>query len=164
MSTHAKPAPDLFLYAAAALGMAPEHCLVIEDSVNGVLAARAAGMRVWGFLGGGHMDAAAGARLVGAGAERLVTDWREAKALFSTLATRHGRLKGGHGEWGWCEAGDQARSEYFTGSVFKPVTNVDWMRFGSPVISIVSRRPSSSLKNAFASIFARCWPRHTCAP
>ena len=86
-----KPAPDLFLYAAAALGITPEHCLVIEDSVNGVLAARAAGMRVWGFLGGGHMDAAAGARLVDAGAERLIADWREAKALFSTLTPHYGR-------------------------------------------------------------------------
>jgi HAD superfamily hydrolase (TIGR01509 family) len=82
---HAKPAPDLFLHASAALGIAPERCLVIEDSVNGVLAARAAQMRVWGFMGGGHMDAAAGARLVDAGAERLVVDWREARALFSTL-------------------------------------------------------------------------------
>ena len=61
------------------------HCLVIEDSVNGVLAARAAGMGVWGFLGGGHMDEAAGARLMNAGAERLVADWREAMGLFSGL-------------------------------------------------------------------------------
>ncbi len=82
---HAKPAPDLFLHAASALGIAPEHCLVIEDSVNGVRAARAAGMRVWGFLGGGHMDEAAGARLTEAGAERLVANWREAMVLFATL-------------------------------------------------------------------------------
>jgi HAD superfamily hydrolase (TIGR01509 family) len=82
---HAKPAPDLFLYAASALDIAPERCLVIEDSVNGVLAARAAGMRVWGFAGGGHMDEAASARLVAAGAECVIADWREAKVLFSTL-------------------------------------------------------------------------------
>lgn len=42
-----KPAPDLYLEAAARLGLAPEHCLVIEDSLNGVKAARAAGMDVW---------------------------------------------------------------------------------------------------------------------
>lgn len=40
-----KPAPDLFLSAAACLGIAPEDCLVFEDSPNGVRAARAAGMR-----------------------------------------------------------------------------------------------------------------------
>ena len=79
---HAKPAPDLFLHAASALGIAPEHCLVIEDSVNGVRAARAANMRVWGFAGGGHMDEAASARLLAAGAERVLADWHEAAALF----------------------------------------------------------------------------------
>ena len=40
-----KPAPDLFLSAAACLGVAPDACLVFEDSPNGILAARAAGMR-----------------------------------------------------------------------------------------------------------------------
>jgi HAD superfamily hydrolase (TIGR01509 family) len=39
-----KPAPDLFLSAAACLGLPPERCLVFEDSANGILAARAAGM------------------------------------------------------------------------------------------------------------------------
>lgn len=42
--THAKPAPDVFLAAAAALGLAPETCLAIEDSHNGIRAAHAAGM------------------------------------------------------------------------------------------------------------------------
>ncbi|UTA48676.1 HAD family phosphatase [Simiduia sp. 21SJ11W-1] len=41
-----KPAPDLFLWAAAEMGVAPEHCLVVEDSVQGVQAAQAAGMAV----------------------------------------------------------------------------------------------------------------------
>jgi beta-phosphoglucomutase-like phosphatase (HAD superfamily) len=41
----AKPAPDLFLFAAAALGAGPAHCLVIEDSPHGIAAARAAGIR-----------------------------------------------------------------------------------------------------------------------
>jgi HAD superfamily hydrolase (TIGR01509 family) len=41
-----KPAPDVFLLAARRLGVDPAQCLVVEDSLNGVLAARAAGMRV----------------------------------------------------------------------------------------------------------------------
>ena len=44
-----KPAPDLFLHAAEVMGFEPQACLVIEDSVNGVLAAKAAGMIAWGF-------------------------------------------------------------------------------------------------------------------
>jgi HAD superfamily hydrolase (TIGR01509 family) len=82
---HAKPAPDLFLLAADALGVAPAQCLVVEDSVNGVLAGRAAGMRVWGFSGGGHMTERVAARLEHAGAERVVADWSEAQELFATL-------------------------------------------------------------------------------
>jgi len=42
---HVKPAPDLFLSAAAGLGIAPKHCVVFEDSPNGMRAAAAAGMR-----------------------------------------------------------------------------------------------------------------------
>jgi len=83
--THAKPAPDLFLHAASALAAPPAECLVIEDSVNGVRAATAAGMRVWGFLGGGHHDDGSGDRLRAAGAERVVLDWDEARGLFDDV-------------------------------------------------------------------------------
>jgi len=83
--THAKPAPDLFLHAARALAVQPAHCLVIEDSINGVVAGRAAGMRVWGFGGGGHMSERLTARLAEAGAERIVASWGEAEDLFATL-------------------------------------------------------------------------------
>ncbi|HXH55392.1 MAG TPA: HAD family hydrolase [Gammaproteobacteria bacterium] len=49
-----KPAPDLFLFAAEKMGILPENCLVIEDSVAGIQAARSAQMSVIGFLGGNH--------------------------------------------------------------------------------------------------------------
>jgi HAD superfamily hydrolase (TIGR01509 family) len=47
-----KPAPDLFLHAAATLGADPARCAVVEDSRYGVEAARAAGMRAFGYAGG----------------------------------------------------------------------------------------------------------------
>lgn len=43
-AVHKKPAPDLFLAAARKLGLPPAACVVVEDAVNGVQAARAAGM------------------------------------------------------------------------------------------------------------------------
>ncbi len=55
---HGKPAPDLFLFAAKAMGFAPDACVVIEDSVPGVQAAVAAGMPVLGYAGDPHTDAA----------------------------------------------------------------------------------------------------------
>jgi beta-phosphoglucomutase-like phosphatase (HAD superfamily) len=49
-----KPAPDLFLFAAKNMGVQPENCIVIEDSLIGAQAAIAAGMKVMMFLGGSH--------------------------------------------------------------------------------------------------------------
>lgn len=66
-----KPAPDIYLHAAAQMGATPEACLVIEDSPTGARAARDAGMRVLGFVGAGHVvdgaALAAGLRDAGAG-------------------------------------------------------------------------------------------------
>ncbi|HBK90944.1 MAG TPA: haloacid dehalogenase [Parvularcula sp.] len=70
-----KPAPDIFLYAAEKIGADPARCLVLEDSVNGVRAGRAAGMTVWGFTGGGHCFDGHGARLAAAGAGRIIPDF-----------------------------------------------------------------------------------------
>ena len=47
-----KPAPDLFLYAAARMGVAPHRCAVVEDSPFGLTAALDAGMSAFGFAGG----------------------------------------------------------------------------------------------------------------
>jgi HAD superfamily hydrolase (TIGR01509 family) len=47
-----KPSPELFLYAAQTMGFAPEQCIVVEDSVHGVRAARAAGMEVLAYAVG----------------------------------------------------------------------------------------------------------------
>jgi len=63
-----KPAPDIFLYAASQMGADPAHCLVIEDSLAGVTAARRAGMSVIGFTGGGHISHDLNERLRAAGA------------------------------------------------------------------------------------------------
>ncbi|HET9160136.1 MAG TPA: HAD family phosphatase [Caulobacteraceae bacterium] len=83
---HAKPAPDIFLYAAEKLGVAPQRSLVLEDSVNGVRAGRAAGMTVWGFVGGGHCDVDLADHLIDEGAERSLTSWAEVEALLSEAA------------------------------------------------------------------------------
>jgi HAD superfamily hydrolase (TIGR01509 family) len=52
---HGKPAPDLLFLAAKRMGVKPETCLVIEDSMTGIEAAIAANMQVWRFMGGSHM-------------------------------------------------------------------------------------------------------------
>jgi HAD superfamily hydrolase (TIGR01509 family) len=73
MVARGKPAPDLFLHAALAMRTAPHRTLVVEDSVTGVIAGKAAGMTVWGFTGGSHYrgrDAAVA--LLEAGADRIV--------------------------------------------------------------------------------------------
>ena len=67
--------------AADRLGAAPARSLVIEDSVNGVRAGRAAGMTVWAFVGGDHCDAELGLHLMDEGADLIVTDWAQAQAL-----------------------------------------------------------------------------------
>ena len=67
-----KPAPDLFLFAAEKLGIAAEYCLVIEDSIAGVHAARAAGMIPLGFTGTSPEPEVHGERLKQVGARLLV--------------------------------------------------------------------------------------------
>jgi HAD superfamily hydrolase (TIGR01509 family) len=85
MVARGKPAPDLFLLAARSMGALPARTLVVEDSLTGVEAGKAAGMTVWGFIGGSHY---AGRRdieaaLVAAGADRVFASMAE----FATTET-----------------------------------------------------------------------------
>jgi HAD superfamily hydrolase (TIGR01509 family) len=83
MVARGKPAPDLFLYAAERMQADPHRALVIEDSVSGVKAGKAAGMTVWGFVGGSHYQSRDGKAILGeAGADRVF----ERMADFSRMA------------------------------------------------------------------------------
>lgn len=64
-----KPAPDVYLLAASASGVTPEHCLVIEDTPTGIRAAKSAGMTVLGYAG--LFDAS---QLLAAGADAVFDD------------------------------------------------------------------------------------------
>lgn len=82
-----KPAPDLFLHAAATLGVPAGRVLVIEDSLTGILAAKAAGMMVWGFVGGSHHRILPNApALRAAGADRIVQSMPELGEAIRGLA------------------------------------------------------------------------------
>ena len=82
-----KPSPDLFLHAARAMGVEPKNCLVIEDSVAEVIAGRAAGMAVFGFVGASHFSPLDdGAHLTAAGAELLFDDMAQLPDLAARAA------------------------------------------------------------------------------
>jgi len=84
-----KPSPDLFLFAARAMSAAPKDCLVIEDSVAGVVGARAAGMTVFGFVGASHFSPPdEGAELTAAGAELLFDDMAQLPDLVAARAAQ----------------------------------------------------------------------------
>jgi HAD superfamily hydrolase (TIGR01509 family) len=78
-----KPAPDIFLYAAAQIGVAPSDCMVIEDSASGVQAGVAAGMTVIGLCAANHCRAGHAERLSDAGASYVVDSWLEVARLIS---------------------------------------------------------------------------------
>lgn len=75
-----KPAPDLFLHAAARMRVNPKDCLVVEDSPAGVAAGVAAGMTVIGFVGGSHAGGKLGNHLIAAGARSVISDMRALKS------------------------------------------------------------------------------------
>ena len=80
-----KPFPDLFQFAATAMGKAPANCVVIEDSIAGVTGAVAAGMTVFGFTGGSHCRPGDGESLKTAGAALVFDDMRQLPALLARL-------------------------------------------------------------------------------
>lgn len=85
MVERGKPFPDLFLYTSEKISVAPEDCVVIEDSANGVLAALAAGMTAIGFCGGGHCLDDHGDVLKEAGAHMIAKDSEELGYLLEDL-------------------------------------------------------------------------------
>ena len=80
-----KPAPDLFLHAAAKMEVAPADCIVVEDSPVGVAAAVAAGMTPIGFAGGSHAQSQLPAQLTAAGARAVIADMRVLKSTVVAL-------------------------------------------------------------------------------
>lgn len=86
MVENGKPAPDLFLLAADGMGVAPEECLVIEDSPPGVQAACAAGMKAVGLVAGGHVQPGLDRRLEEAGAAQVFRTAAELGRYLRALA------------------------------------------------------------------------------
>ncbi len=80
-----KPAPDLFLYSAEKMGVAPENCAVIEDSPAGVKSACAAGMRALGFAGGSHCFEGHAERLDAEGATGVFDKMSELPQLIEQI-------------------------------------------------------------------------------
>lgn len=82
---HGKPAPDLFLLAAARMQAEPAQCIVVEDSPPGVTAAVAAGMTPIGFVGGSHAPGRLARELAAAGAKTVIADMRALKSTLTEL-------------------------------------------------------------------------------
>jgi HAD superfamily hydrolase (TIGR01509 family) len=81
-----KPAPDIFLHAAQTLAAEPGDVMVVEDTRPGVVAARAAGMRVIGYTGGSHGYPGHADDLTEAGAETVISRWSDLGPVLAALA------------------------------------------------------------------------------
>ncbi|MBA1139909.1 HAD family hydrolase [Mesorhizobium neociceri] len=89
MVARGKPAPDLFLHAAASMRAHPRNCIVVEDSPAGIAAARAAGMRVFAFTGGSHAgNPALKARLASSEPDFIFADMLQLPDLIAGLGAR----------------------------------------------------------------------------
>jgi HAD superfamily hydrolase (TIGR01509 family) len=80
---HGKPAPDIFLHAAAQMNVAPKKCAVLEDSAAGVQGGVAAGMTTIGFLGGAHIRDGHAEKLQAAGAHFLARDYADVSRILN---------------------------------------------------------------------------------
>jgi len=89
-----KPAPDLFLFAAAQMQAAPARCIVIEDSIPGITGALAAGMTVFGFHGGSHCRPGYNETLRAAGAALTFDDMRQLPDLIAQIGQKPGLVAG----------------------------------------------------------------------
>jgi HAD superfamily hydrolase (TIGR01509 family) len=78
-----KPAPDLYLHAAAALGVPIERCVILEDSPVGVTGAVASGATVIGLCAGSHCAADHGERLRALGVEHIARNFDEIARLIA---------------------------------------------------------------------------------
>ncbi|ULR43234.1 HAD family hydrolase [Rhizobium sp. K102] len=87
-----KPKPDIFLHGASRMGVSPDRTVVVEDSVHGVHAARAAGMRVIGFTGASHSYPAHADKLTDAGAETVISRMNDLPGVVAALAAWEGVL------------------------------------------------------------------------
>jgi HAD superfamily hydrolase (TIGR01509 family) len=83
-----KPHPDIFLHAAAAIGVSPRDCIIIEDSASGVIAGREAGSTVIGLLAAGHIPDGHGARPKDVGAHYLAASYVEVERIVRDLLSR----------------------------------------------------------------------------
>jgi beta-phosphoglucomutase-like phosphatase (HAD superfamily) len=81
-----KPKPDIFLHGAAQFDLSPSQVIVVEDSVHGVHAARAAGMRVIGFTGASHTYPSHADKLTDAGAETVISRMSNLPSVVAALS------------------------------------------------------------------------------
>ncbi|MGY3449296.1 HAD family hydrolase [Bradyrhizobium sp. USDA 4353] len=89
-----KPAPDLFLFAAAQMNARPAACVVVEDSIAGIRGGLAAGMTVLGFHGGSHCRPGYADSLRQAGASLVFDDMRQLPAILRQLGQKTAPLAG----------------------------------------------------------------------
>ena len=81
-----KPKPDVYLHGLKEMGGKPERTLVVEDSVHGIHAARAAGLRVIGFTGGAHTYSTHADKLTDAGAETVIARMADLPATVAAMS------------------------------------------------------------------------------